>query len=457
MSASRWRRYLLITLAGVCLFSSGSFAQCTGISFTPSSFNFTSSGGVGSFTVTTSGNCPSLVATPTASWIGIISFVGTTVTFQVAQNPDLISRLAGIKVSSGGVSNSVPIAESANTGDFSLSASPATQTVPRGSTAIITVTVSRTNGFTGGVSLSTPQLPAGMTSSINGNTISVRTDPGMAVGPYNINIQGTNGLVSHIISVSLNVVSQCSVTCATMQTDGNFVLYNASGQPLWASNTVGTGAAIVRVQDDGNLVLYALTKQAGGVLAAPSPGPFPAQSCSIGTLLHAPEFMFSGQCITSPKGQYFLYMAPSDGNLFIYDLAQGHGVWNAPGTPGHPGDFLNFQPNSNLVVYNSTGSTVLWQTFTTNSGATLLNMEDDGRLLLYRPVWNTGTNTTWDTTQYPHPACDLGSGTGQTGAMAVGQCFVSPNGRYELFLDPSNHLMLLDNSKSPATVLWQRP
>lgn len=41
------------------------------------------------------------------------------------------------------------------------------------------------------------------------------------------------------------------------QTDGNLVLYKTSGEPLWASNTVGKGANQVAFQDDGNFVLYA--------------------------------------------------------------------------------------------------------------------------------------------------------------------------------------------------------
>ena len=44
---------------------------------------------------------------------------------------------------------------------------------------------------------------------------------------------------------------------AVVQTDGNFVLYAPGGRPLWASNTVGTGAHDWLVmQGDGNLVLY---------------------------------------------------------------------------------------------------------------------------------------------------------------------------------------------------------
>ncbi len=44
---------------------------------------------------------------------------------------------------------------------------------------------------------------------------------------------------------------------AVVQSDGNFVLYNAANRPLWASNTVGTGAHNwLAMQSDGNLVLY---------------------------------------------------------------------------------------------------------------------------------------------------------------------------------------------------------
>ena len=44
---------------------------------------------------------------------------------------------------------------------------------------------------------------------------------------------------------------------AVVQTDGNFVLYTPDNRPLWASNTVGTGAHDwLAMQSDGNLVLY---------------------------------------------------------------------------------------------------------------------------------------------------------------------------------------------------------
>ncbi|WP_335936572.1 hypothetical protein [Streptomyces sp. PTD5-9] len=42
---------------------------------------------------------------------------------------------------------------------------------------------------------------------------------------------------------------------AVMQTDGNFVLYDRGGRALWASGTWHKGAYLA-VQDDGNVVVY---------------------------------------------------------------------------------------------------------------------------------------------------------------------------------------------------------
>ena len=43
---------------------------------------------------------------------------------------------------------------------------------------------------------------------------------------------------------------------ADMQMDGNFVVYNSAGSPLWNSSTAGNPASYLALQSDGNLVLY---------------------------------------------------------------------------------------------------------------------------------------------------------------------------------------------------------
>ena len=47
-----------------------------------------------------------------------------------------------------------------------------------------------------------------------------------------------------------------------MQTDGNLVEYNASGQALWATDTSGHSGADLVMQTDGNLVVYSSSGQA---------------------------------------------------------------------------------------------------------------------------------------------------------------------------------------------------
>ena len=41
-----------------------------------------------------------------------------------------------------------------------------------------------------------------------------------------------------------------------MQSDGNAVVYTASGRAVWASETAGQPGARLVMQNDGNLVLY---------------------------------------------------------------------------------------------------------------------------------------------------------------------------------------------------------
>jgi RHS repeat-associated protein len=238
---------------------------------------------------------------------------------------------------------------------------------------------------------------------------------------------------------------------AIMQTDGNFVLYNSSNSALWSTGTAGSNASSIFMQDDGNLVSYVF-KWSAGVYAAGGPGPFPTSSCSIGTYLVAGQILPSGKCIVSPHGQYFLLMN-TDGNFFIYDWAHGTGTWG-PGTQGHPGAYAIFQTDGNLVVYDVNG-TALWNSGTSGTYAERLNMEDDGRIIIYKSAWNSGTSTgQFNWSQLTHPSCDVGIGTGTTGVLGPGSCFVSPNGHFELLLQTDGNLVIYDLAATPPNALW---
>jgi hypothetical protein len=98
--------------------------------------------------------------------------------------------------------------------DFSISATPFSQTVIQGSNAGYQVNVTALNGFTGTVSLSVTGVPdssAGFSpSSVTGSgasTLTVDTSS-LAPGTYTLTITGTSGSLNHSTSVALTVSSQ---------------------------------------------------------------------------------------------------------------------------------------------------------------------------------------------------------------------------------------------------------
>ena len=99
----------------------------------------------------------------------------------------------------------------ATSSDFSLSASPASQTVAQGGSTTYTTTVSPSGGFSGSVSLSVSGLPSGASGSFSPNpatgtsTLSVTTSATSPAGTYPLTIAGTSGSLSHTTQVTLVV------------------------------------------------------------------------------------------------------------------------------------------------------------------------------------------------------------------------------------------------------------
>lgn len=87
--------------------------------------------------------------------------------------------------------------------DFSLSASPSSQTVARGASTSYTVSVTPINGFNGSVSLSVSGLPPRAGASFSPNpttsrsTMTVTTRSRTSPGTYHLMITGTSGSLSH--------------------------------------------------------------------------------------------------------------------------------------------------------------------------------------------------------------------------------------------------------------------
>jgi len=99
------------------------------------------------------------------------------------------------------------------TPDFSISATPASQTVTAGNGASYTATIGALNGFAGVVNLGVSGLPSGVTATFNPatvtgsgpSTLTVTTSSTTPFGTYTLMITGTSGTLTHSTTVTLVV------------------------------------------------------------------------------------------------------------------------------------------------------------------------------------------------------------------------------------------------------------
>ena len=101
----------------------------------------------------------------------------------------------------------------APTPNFSIAATPASQTVTAGAGTSYTATVTASGGFTGVVNFSVSGLPTGASASFNptsvtgagSSTMSVSTSTTTPAGTYTLTVTGTSGTLVHSTTVTLVV------------------------------------------------------------------------------------------------------------------------------------------------------------------------------------------------------------------------------------------------------------
>jgi len=168
---------------------------------------------------------------------------------------------------------------------------------------------------------------------------------------------------------------------ATLQTDGNFVVYSAGGVALWASDTSGNPGDRLVLQSDANLVIYSSHGQHLWLNATGG---------AIGWILPFGGVLQSGQSLVSPNMAYMARMQ-TDGNFVVSDA---FGWYFQTGTEGNKGAHLSLQADGNLVVYSAEG-VALWSSQTEGSGTRSLAMQPDSNLVGYAPT-SSGESATWD-------------------------------------------------------------
>jgi hypothetical protein len=196
--------------------------------------------------------------------------------------------------------------------------------------------------------------------------------------------------------------------------NGNLVLFDANGNPVWSSQTGGHPGAFAAMQADGNLVVRAtdgttlytsgthggpgssLRLLNGGNAVIVSPDYSPLWSAATDMFqLSAGQQLRPGQWRQSPDGRFWLMMHPT-GNLVLSDQSTRPGkvVWST-GT-AVPGAFAAMQLDGNFVVRapGQPGAT-LFHTATASSPAGYLRVRDDANVLVHdaagQPLWSWRT------------------------------------------------------------------
>lgn len=95
--------------------------------------------------------------------------------------------------------------------DFTLSASPASVSVRRASSATSTITVNPVNGFNGTVSLSASGLPNGVTATFNpssttsSSTLTLTAASTASTGTTTVTVTGASGTLTHTVNITVTV------------------------------------------------------------------------------------------------------------------------------------------------------------------------------------------------------------------------------------------------------------
>jgi hypothetical protein len=182
--------------------------------------------------------------------------------------------------------------------NFTISTSPASQTVAAGDTATYTVDIGRVNGFSGAVSLSATKLPQGTTASFQPQpipgggtsaTLTLTTSASTPAVTRQVRITGTSGAISHGTWVTLVVQPTAVPDYAVAASPGTRPI--APGGTTSFAVTVSRSGGFAGAVD---LHVHGLPKKATGSFApATVPGSATTSSLGIAAAANTPTGSFS--------------------------------------------------------------------------------------------------------------------------------------------------------------------
>ncbi|WP_327067733.1 ricin-type beta-trefoil lectin domain protein [Kitasatospora sp. NBC_01302] len=184
-----------------------------------------------------------------------------------------------------------------------------------------------------------------------------------------------------------------SGSTATVQADGNVVVYDPNHNAIWSTGTWGHGGDQLVVQDDHGLALYGpdgRTLWSAGTQQV-DPGQLGVvYTHGISSYSTAAWQLAPGTSLQPVKAHLTMQ---TDGNLVLYTQAGNNALWSSQ-TWGNPGGGVTLQRDGNLVVFDG-NRRQLWSSGTAGHPYDYAVVQNDCNFVIYdgdgKPLWSTAT------------------------------------------------------------------
>ena len=171
---------------------------------------------INGFTGTVSLSVSGLPAGVTATFspTTVTGSAGTTLSFVATNTATVGAATVTITATSGSLTSTTTLTLNVTAEpNFTISASPAAVSVPAATSGSASISIGYVGGLTGSVSLSASNLPAGVSANFSPNsvnstgTVSVSffVQSGTAAGTSNVTITGTDGAITHSVTIALTI------------------------------------------------------------------------------------------------------------------------------------------------------------------------------------------------------------------------------------------------------------
>jgi uncharacterized membrane protein len=329
-----------------------------------------------------------------------------TMTVQTSSSTPPSSYTVTVSGKSGNTTHSTPVTLVVPKPDFSIGAAPSSQTVIQGGSTSYTVSLARTGGFTGAVTLSASGLPSGATASFapsapsssqTTSTMTVNVGSSTSPGTYTVTVTGKNGSLSHSATVTLvipkpdfaissapssqSVVPGASTTYTiSASRSGGFsgtVSLSASGLPDHTSATFDP-SSLTTGNDSSTLTLNTSTTTTPGTYTVTVTGTNGSltHTTSMTVVVLRPDFSIAGNPLVQEIGQ-------GSAAAYAVSVTRKNGFTGAvsldvAGLPA--GATASWSPSSTIPSSGTTSTLTVQTSASTPPGAYVLVVSATGSL-----------------------------------------------------------------------------